>query len=191
MISAEKKDEFHRLYKEFVGDYFSQARGQKHLRRYDEARARGRANFEEIKEEARRHGVPTEKVLQRLLPHIDSSAHRNSGAWIHVAPTIQGDIRVWFEAAGWTKAEDWPKVAGAILNFLQTCSDNPSKISSACCHFVSLPYTTGLQTGMLTPILNALRPDDFMIINNKSRKVINYFTESHLASVLQTTQPST
>jgi 5-methylcytosine-specific restriction enzyme B len=29
---------------------------------------------------------------------------------------------------------------------------------------------------MLTPILNALRPDDFLLINNKSRKVINYFT---------------
>jgi hypothetical protein len=31
---------------------------------------------------------------------------------------------------------------------------------------------------MLTPILNALRPDDFMIINNKSRRVINYLSGS-------------
>jgi Protein of unknown function DUF262 len=184
MISSEKKDEFLRLYKESVRDYFSQARGQDHLRRYDEARARARANFEEIKEETHHHGVPTEKVLQRLLPHTDSSAHRNSGAWIHVAPTIQGDIRDWFEAAGWTQAEDWPKVASAILNFVKTCSDNPSKIAYACREFVSLPYTTGLQTGMLTPILNALRPDDFMIINNKSRRVINYFTEGSFSQRL-------
>jgi hypothetical protein len=28
---------------------------------------------------------------------------------------------------------------------------------------------------MLTPILNTLRPDDFMIVNNKSRRVINFF----------------
>jgi hypothetical protein len=184
MISAEKKDKFLRLYAEFVRDYFSQVRGQEHLRWYDEARVRGRANFEEIKEETDRHGVPTEKVLQRLLPHTDSSAHRNSGAWIHIAPTIQGDIRDWFEAAGWTEAQDWPKVAGAILNFLKTCSDDPSKIASACREFVSLPYTTGLQTGMLTPILNALRPDDFMIINNKSRKVINHFTEGSFSQRL-------
>ena len=184
MISAEKKDKFLSLYKEFVQDYFSQACGQEHLRRYDEARERGRANFEEIKEETHHHAVPTEKVLQRLLPHTDSSAHRKSGFWIHVAPTIQGDIRDWFEAAGWTQAEDWPKVADAILNFLKTCFDNPSSIASACRQFVSLSYTTGFQTGMLTPILNALRPDNFMIINNKSRKVINYFMESSFSQRL-------
>ena len=28
---------------------------------------------------------------------------------------------------------------------------------------------------MLTPILSALRPDDFILINNKSRKVLNHF----------------
>src|SRR5262249_575593 len=107
-----------------------------------------------------------------------SPAHRRSGAWIHLAPTIQGDIRDWFEAVGWTKPEDWPKVANAILNFVKTCAESPPTLASACRDFVSLPFTTGLQTGMLTPILNALRPDDFMIINNKSRTVINYFTEN-------------
>ena len=30
---------------------------------------------------------------------------------------------------------------------------------------------------MLTPILDALRPDDFLIVNNKSRQTINYFAE--------------
>ena len=40
------------------------------------------------------------------------------------------------------------------------------------------PYTTGFQTSLLTPILNAMRPDDFMIVNNKSRRLINYFTDA-------------
>jgi 5-methylcytosine-specific restriction protein B len=31
---------------------------------------------------------------------------------------------------------------------------------------------------MLTPILNALRPNDFLLINNKSRQVINYFANT-------------
>ena len=120
--------------------------------------------------------MPTNKILQRLLPHTDSAAHRRSGAWVHVAPAIQGEIRNWFEAAGWTRAEDWPKVANAILTFLRRVIDEPSSIETACHDFTSLSYTTGFQTGMLTPILNALQPDQFMIINNKSRRVINYFT---------------
>jgi 5-methylcytosine-specific restriction protein B len=32
-----------------------------------------------------------------------------------------------------------------------------------------------MQTGFLTPILNALRAEEFLLINNKSRKAINYF----------------
>lgn len=102
MISAQRKDQFRNLYSEFVHEYVSQPRGQEHLRWYDEGRAQGRKNFEEVKEETERSGVPTEKVLQKLLPHTDSVVHRKSGAWIHVAPAIQGDIKNWFEAAGWT-----------------------------------------------------------------------------------------
>ena len=39
-----------------------------------------------------------------------------------------------------------------------------------------MPYSKGFQTGMLTPILNALRLEDFAIVNNKSRAVINHFS---------------
>ncbi|MFB8790906.1 MAG: hypothetical protein U7123_19140 [Potamolinea sp.] len=31
---------------------------------------------------------------------------------------------------------------------------------------------------MLSPILNALRPDDFLLIHNKSLRVINYFANT-------------
>lgn len=179
MISEAKRNQFLSLYGEFVREYLSQGEGQEHLRRYDEVRTQGRKNFEEVKVEASRSGaVPTEKVLQTLLPHSDSVAHRNSGAWVHIAPAIQGEIQNWFEATGWTQAEDWPKVATAVLSFLLRCAETPSEIDSACREFVSQPYTTGLQTGMLTPMLNALRPDEFLIINNKSRRIINYFVGS-------------
>ena len=47
-----------------------------------------------------------------------------------------------------------------------------------------MPYTKGLQTGQLSPILNAVNPDRFLIINNKSRKVINYFTGSNFKQPL-------
>jgi hypothetical protein len=119
MVSEEKRSEFLRLYTEFTHEYLSQSRGQEHLQRYGEGRTKEKKNFEETREEVRRTGVvPTEKVLQKLLPHTDSSAHQKSGTWVHVAPAIQGEIKNWFEAAGWTRAEDWPKIAEAILSFL-------------------------------------------------------------------------
>ena len=149
MISEEKRSEFLSLFREFVREYFSKPRGQEHLQHYIEGRAQGRKNFDEIKNEVRQGNVPTEKVLQMLLPHTDSSSHRKSGAWIHIAPAIQGEVKNWFEAAGWTRAEDWPKIANAILSFVTKSAENPSKIGAACRDFVGLPYATGFQTGLL------------------------------------------
>ncbi len=47
-----------------------------------------------------------------------------------------------------------------------------------------MQYTKGFQTGQMSPILNAISPDCFLIINNKSRKVINYLTDSNFKQPL-------
>lgn len=176
MMADDKKREFAALFDEFVASFLTQPEGQIHLRRYEEGRVTGRANFTSIQADLRRGEDITDSVLRLLLPYTDSAAHRKSGIWIHVAPAIQGDIKEWFQQAGWTRSEDWPKVAKAIMEFVSRCAEDPSSLQTACRDFNSFPYTTGLQTGLLTPILNALRPDDFMIVNNKSRRVINFFT---------------
>lgn len=178
MISQEKQTEFLALFREFVGGYLSRPEGQAHLARYEEGRAKGRANFDKVAAAADRGEDITDDVLRLFLPYTDSAAHRTSGVWIHIAPAITGDVKEWFQNAGWTKPQDWPKVARAILDFVRGCADHPEELEAACRQFVELPYTTGFQTGLLTPILNALRPDDFLIVNNKTRRVINYFTDN-------------
>ena len=49
---------------------------------------------------------------------------------------------------------------------------------AACDEFASLSYSTGFQMGMLTPIISALRPDRFLLINNESRRVVNCFAST-------------
>jgi hypothetical protein len=178
MISSPKRTEFLALFDESVKDYLSQPEGQTQLSKYEEGRAQGRSNFEKVVDAASRGEEITDSVLKLLLPYTDSATHRASGVWVHIAGAIQGDIKDWFQGAGWTSAEDWPKIAQAILSFASKCSKNPEDLEVACRDFADLPYTTGFQTGLMTPVLNALRPDDFMIVNNKSRKLINYFTDS-------------
>jgi len=178
MITPQKKTEFLALYDEFVRDFLSQPQGQDHFGKYEAGRTQGRSNFEKIVAAANREEDITDPVLRLLLPYTDSPAHRAAGVWIHIAGAIQGDIKEWFQGAGWTKPEDWPKVAQAIFALVSRCSKDPKDLAAACRKFADQPYTTGFQTGLLTPILNAMRPDDFMIINNKSRRLINYFTDS-------------
>jgi 5-methylcytosine-specific restriction protein B len=177
MIADPKKTEFLELFRQFVEGYLSRPDGRTHLARYEEGRTHGRSNFEKVVAAANRGEDITDLVLRLFLPYTDSAAHRAAGVFIHIAPAITGDVKEWFESVGWTKPEDWPNVAHAILNIARRCAEDIQELDSACREFSALPYTTGFQTGMLTPILNALRPDDFLIINNKSRRVVNYFTD--------------
>lgn len=173
MIRQSKEQEFRTLFSEFVRDYLKTSEGEKHLQLYELGRLQGRQNFEAVRA---MRGDVTDSVLRGLLPHTNSATHRASGAWIHVAPTIQGDIKEWFEGAGWTRTEDWPRIAQAILRFVAGCADDPPSLESACLEFAAKPYTKGFQTGQMSPILNAINPERFLVINNKSRKVINYLT---------------
>ena len=177
MLSAAKKTEFAALFIQFVQEYLSQPQGVAHLKQYELDRVQGQKNFAEIQKDTLGEHPPTDKVLQKLLPHTKTVPHEKSGVWISLAPAITGDIKGWFEAVGWTHPDDWPNIACAIYTFVQKSTENPSTLAASCQEFASLPYTRGFQTGMLTPILNALRPDEYIIINNKSRKGINFFSE--------------
>ncbi len=120
------KMEFPGLYKEFIDSgYLGSLDGMRHLNAYEEGRNQGRLNFESVVEARERGEDVTDLVLLKLLPHTDTKGNRERGAWVHIAPVIQGSVRRWFEGARWTRPEDWPAIADAILNFLQWCNEGP------------------------------------------------------------------
>lgn len=178
LLAKQRRAEFVDLFEEFLSSYLSTPDGQDHLAAYKRGREQARQNYEAIVAAAERGEDITDLVLLKLLPHADNAANREKGAWTHIAPAITGDLKAWFEGAGWTQPEDWPRIAQAILQFVRRCYENPGQLAAACAEFSDLPYSKGFQTGMLTPILNALRPDEFILINNKSRRVINYLANT-------------
>ena len=180
----EKKVEFVRLFQEFVTSYPSTPVGLRHTAAYNEQRQQGRRNFEDISSAFQSGEEITETVLLQLLPHKKSVNNVQKGGWIHHAPAITKDIKEWFEGAKWTKPEDWQKVGELILYFIKRCNKEPIQLAAACQEFSASPYSKGFQTGMLTPILNALRPDDFLLINKKSWLVINYFANTSYSQKL-------
>lgn len=173
---------FSALFHEFADTYLGSKKGQEHLAKYEPQRLEGKRNYEAILRADAAGEEITDLVLLKLLPHSDTGGNRQRGAWLSVAPAVTKDIKTWFEGSGWTRPEAWPRVARAILQFVRRCVDNPEDLAKACAEFASLPYTKGFQTGLLTPILNALRPDDFMLINRKSRDAINRFTNGSLSN---------
>jgi len=177
-IAEDKRSEFARLFEEFARTYPGTTGGQQHIEGYERGREDARRNYGAIIAAVDRGEDVSEQVLLKLLPHADSDSNRQKGAWICLAPAVTGDVKRWFERKGWAKPDDWPAIAEAILYFVRRCTGDPLELQAACEAFDDSPYSKGFQTGMLTPILNALSPDDFMLINSKSRRVINYFANT-------------
>jgi hypothetical protein len=164
------------LLRAFAKEYLTADVGRKHLAAYDLGRAAARRGYELILEGDGAGRDITELVLAKLLPHQATEPNRVRDVWIHPAPAVQKDVRSWFEGAGWVHAESWTHVARALFTFVRTCVDAPEKLREACETLAADTIVKGFQSGMLTPILNALRPDSFITINNKSRKVLERLT---------------
>src|SRR5437588_859360 len=160
--SAGMLGQFASLFSEFAETYLEADKGREHLAAYPALRTEALASYERLCRDADAGRLEPDQVLLRLLPWGDSQANRARGAWIHIAPAIQGDIVRWFEGAGWTSPEDWPRIANAILTFVRRCVEQPADLPTACREFSALPYSKGFQTGLLTPALNALRPDNYL-----------------------------
>ncbi|HUP21645.1 MAG TPA: AAA family ATPase [Thermoanaerobaculia bacterium] len=182
--SGAKRREMESLFEEFVRTYLTSPQGQEHEAAYERGREQARRSFAEIVAARDAGDDVTERVLLKFLPYVDTSPNREKGAWTHVAPAITGDLKGWFEAVGWRQSGDWEEVAQAILRFVERSVNDPTDLEVACTEFAKKGWSTGFQTGMLTPILNALRPDDFLLVNNKSRRLINYLSGKSLSQKL-------
>ena len=176
-FSPTKASELAHLYQEFQQHYIGSAAATAFLDALAEARTVAQQQYQQILRSAEQGEPLTDAVLLKLLPYTDTPRNRWRGAWLHPAPAVVGDLRSWYEAAGWTQPDEWPAIAGAILHLVRQGVDDPAHLAAACQTFRRLPYTTGFQSGILSPILNALRPEHYWLFNQHVRRVLNYFTE--------------
>jgi 5-methylcytosine-specific restriction protein B len=185
-MEAEKRAEFVKLFQEFVNSYPYTPDGLRHTAAYQEQRQQGRRNFEAIAAAAESGEDVTESVMLKLLPYQDSPTNRQRGAWIHINPCIIKGL-LWNSKSYKKLSLIAPvRMAELIFYLVCCCNDDPSQLYSACREFSEeMRVSLFGEIGMLTPILNALRPDDFLAINDKSIQVINYFANTSYSKQLR------
>lgn len=167
-----RSDEIGALYAEFLTDYAIAPKGLDHAQMYVDGREAAGMSFSDLCRAADAGEDVVNRVLFNLLPHAKTKGNLAKGAWIHVAPAITKDAKSLFEGAGWVKPEDWPVITSELLGFVRQCVDAPDQLESAVAAF----SRKGFQAGMVTPILNALRPDAFLISNRKSCALVSYLS---------------
>ena len=128
VISEVKLREFKRLYRLFYVDYLHTEKGEEHIENRHQSRVSAQENHKLILEAVKEGKDITDLVILKYLPYNNTKTHRDQGAWISIAPAITSDVRKWYEANNWTDPDDWPKVALAILDFVNNCLEHPDNL---------------------------------------------------------------
>ena len=118
----------------------------------------------------------TEAVLDGLLPYADTPANRAAGRWVHPSSTLATDVRAWFEREGWVQPAEWPMAAHAVVQFIERCMLCPDRLQEVCDRFTRHGEVRGFQSALLSPMLNALVPDRFLIVSARSLSMLRAFT---------------
>lgn len=182
-VSPKRKAEFAELFQEFIEAYVQSETGEWHAEMYPLGRSEARAGYEQLRQTSEEPAL-TDLTLLKLLPYADTPANRERGAWISHAPAFAGDIHTKFENAGWAKPAAWPEIASAIRDLVYGGIEEPGALPELCDAFAESGYSTGLQAGTISPILNALDPERFVIVNSKVVSVLNFLTGSSLKTTL-------
>ena len=168
-----EKEKFLPLFQEFISEYPNSTEGQRHISFYISAREEAKQNFELVKQTIGNGEDATDLILKKLLPYNDSTSNKKSGRWVHWAPVFAGDVKTKMEGIKWIKANEWPDVSGIVFNFIENAINDPGKLPDLCEDF-SRHNLRGFQSGTLSPILSALKPEEFNIVNKKPITVMKW-----------------
>lgn len=163
------------LLDEFFSDYASSPAGRMHLDSYPRFRSRAQQKLDALVKSRAAGDEVTEAFLLNLMPHHDDQGGRSRDPGSQPSSTTSREVKSWLDGASWTHPDDWPRVADALFAFVNNCIASPGALESECLMFSALPYTKGFQATTLSPILNALDPDRFILVNSKSRAVLKHF----------------
>lgn len=182
--NSEATETLESLFKEFLVTFGSGPKGALHADILAKSREEAAKNYQRVRELEAANGDFTDAVLDGFLPHAKTKQIIARGAWISIAPAVSSDIRSWFEGAGLKSPGDWPEVARALWKLIARSVGDPEAIDAAVGEFTANNLSKGFQAGMISPILNALKRDAFVIFNSKSRKALNMFAGTNFTPQL-------
>lgn len=186
---GENKAELISLFQEFISSYPYTPVGLSHMATYKEQRRLWCRNFEAISAIVESGEAITEPILFQLFPDRELAITLNSqyaegdGSWILTIPRKRDNylelrlpLKLTSQQQGIQRLVE--QIGDDILEFVGRCTKHPNQLSAACHQFSTGEYSKGFPTEMLTNLLNGLQPDRFLLINDNSRQVINYFVNT-------------
>jgi len=178
---VKRKAEFVSLFQEFICSYPYTPEGLSHLVAYNEQRQQGHRNFEAIALAAESGEELAEPILFQLFPNtvltFDIKFQGSQMFTFSVESESYSRIKLTLNP---TKIQVLilqlvAQIGQDILDFISHCNNQPHQLAAACQEFYQKEYYQFFPVERLTFLLNILQPENFLLLNNNSLKVINYF----------------
>ena len=177
-ISKEKKALYATFAKEYEEKYLLEKVGQTHLALYEAERQMMSIYWSDIKKKHKRGLDITDDVLDKLLPFDNTQNNRASNKRISIAPAITKDVKAWFEAAGWQKKSNWPKIAIFIYKLTYELIENNNFAEMVKFENDSV-LSKGFRTGFLSPTFFFLN-SKYRMINKKTILTLNFLYDKRV-----------
>lgn len=183
-LSGAKQRELVSRLGELLEGYLPSAEGKRWIELYRRSRTEARERFRRMLDAEQRGDEVADAVFRGLFPHADTDENRRMEAWIWPGAHLPCDTLGWIMERHGARPEDGPRIATAVLDFVRHSIEDPSSLSDICRGFASLPYTRGLDMALVTPALAALRPQELVAMDSRTRRMVSHFTGVRLSREL-------
>jgi len=174
--------EFLGLWGQFRKEYLEMEKGRSHVEQNLKAREAARAAYQKALNEEKAGTSITETVIRGFLPYRDTKTNAEAGYWCSPPWVFNADVRAFFASKGWNW--DWDAFAKDLFDFVRDSVKNPDSLEENSRRFLGKGYK-GLQAASLSPILNALAPENFLVVNLKSLKTLERFGKKSHAQTIE------
>lgn len=168
--------DFDTTFREFLATGWSTAATRARRQAWLDVRDAARTRWARVLALRSKNAPHTDAVLEGLLPYADTESNRARGCWLHPSSTLTLDVRAWFEDEGLTLSGDWPVATYATVQFIERCMLCPDRQQEVCDRYMQHPEVRGFQSSLLSPILNALVPDTYRVVNAAALAALRAFT---------------
>jgi hypothetical protein len=183
---AQAPDDLPALLREYVAAATAPGAERERLDAWAPLRATARRHWEELLESERFGRDVSEAAIWKLIPHAEGALAQRHAAFVHpLAPAVDRELHDWFETAGWVRREQWPDLGRGLFDLVRRCTDHPNELWPAMEAFLAVPGASAFTAEMIAPMLHALRPTEFVLLDAACRTLLNHATGSAFSNSLR------
>lgn len=173
------------LYNMFLTSFMASPVGVARAAAYARAREAAEQNFAHLIAEHELGEVVTDRVYLHLLPHADTKASQHSGAWIHPVHASAEALLATLNKKYPEDSEIREQISQVLLEFIRHCVYKANALEKTSEALARLDAISLINLSSITPILHALKPAQYVLLDESAVAVINHFGGASFGNNLQ------